>query len=142
MIFSLTSSLSHILDQVDITSAIFTTRSGVVTVLPGHEPLIAAVEPCVLEVTEMSGVTRRFAIGEGIAHIDPERVMILADTADDGSLIDPREIAERKAEIQKQIAELRTQHQHDRSVETMEGIINLETQFLRESALEMVAASK
>ncbi len=110
--------------------------------MPGHEPLIAAIEPCVLEVTETSGAIHRLAIGEGVAHIDPDRVMLLADSADDGSLINPEDIAKRKAEIQEQIAELRTKHQSDQSVETMEGIINLETQFLRESALEMLAASK
>lgn len=130
------------MDQVEIASATFTTRSGVVTILPGHEPLIAAIEPCVLEVTETSGAIHRLAIGEGVAHIDPDRVMLLADSADDGSLINPEDIAKRKAEIQEQIAELRTKHQSDQSVETMEGIINLETQFLRESALEMLAASK
>ena len=68
--------------------------------------------------------------------------MILADMADDGSNIDQSELAERKEKLAQKIAELKNQHANDGSVETMQGIIDLETQFLKESALEMLAIKK
>ena len=68
--------------------------------------------------------------------------MILADMANDGSNIDQVELTERKEKLAKKIAELKIQHANNGSVETMQGIIDLETQFLKESALEMLAIKK
>ena len=68
--------------------------------------------------------------------------MILADMANDGSNIDQTELANRKEKLSKEIAELKLRHANTGSVETMQGIIDLETQFLKESALEMLAIKK
>lgn len=142
MKFTLTSSSSRLVNGEKIRSATFTTRSGIITVLPHHEPLMTAVEPCILQVIDKNGTPLSYAIGQWVAHIEHDQLMILADMADDGSNIDQAELTERKEKLAKKIAELKIQHANDGSVETMQGIIDLETQFLKESALEMLAIKK
>ena len=103
---------------------------------------MTAVEPCILQVIDKDGNSLSYAIGQWVAHIEHDQLMILADMADDGSNIDQTELIERKERLAKEIAELKLQHANDGSVETMQWIIDLETQFLKESALEMLAIKK
>ena len=142
MKFTLTSSSSRLVDAQPIKSATFTTKSWIITVLPHHEALMTAVEPCLLSITDEHDNIASFALGQWIAHIEHDKLMILADMANDGSNIDQTELANRKEKLSKEIAELKLRHANDGSVETMQWIIDLETQFLKESALEMLAIKK
>ena len=72
--------------------------SGYFGVWAGHEPLISAISPGVLEYDEPGTGNRHYvAIGGGFAEIMPDRVTILADTAEKATEIDISE-AERMLE--------------------------------------------
>ena len=64
MKFTLTSSSSRLVNGEKIQSATFTTKSGIITVLPHHEALMTAVEPCVLQVIDKDGNSLSYAIGQ------------------------------------------------------------------------------
>jgi F-type H+-transporting ATPase subunit epsilon len=74
-------------------------RSGYLGVLPGHAPLIT--ELAVGEISyKTSGQTRRLAVAWGFAEVLPEKVTILAETAEKAEEIDVT-----RAEAAKQRAE-------------------------------------
>src|SRR6516162_10393847 len=76
-------------------------RSGYLGVLPGHAPLIT--ELAVGEISyKTSGQTRRLAVAWGFAEVLPEKVTILAETAEKAEEIDvPRaEAAKHRAEAE------------------------------------------
>ncbi|HKF22206.1 MAG TPA: F0F1 ATP synthase subunit epsilon [Candidatus Angelobacter sp.] len=74
-------------------------RSGYLDVLPGHAPLIT--ELAVGEISyKASGQIRRLAVAWGFAEVLPEKVTILAETAEKAEEIDVT-----RAEAAKQRAE-------------------------------------
>lgn len=64
---------------------------GYFGVLGGHEPLISAIKTGVLEYMDTTGTRHFVAVGGGFAEITPERVTILADTAERATDIDVTE---------------------------------------------------
>jgi F-type H+-transporting ATPase subunit epsilon len=74
-------------------------KSGYLGVLPGHAPLIT--ELAVGEITyKAAGQTKRLAVAWGFAEVLPEKVTILAETAEKAEEIDVG-----RAETAKQRAE-------------------------------------
>jgi F-type H+-transporting ATPase subunit epsilon len=61
---------------------------GYFGVMGGHEPLISAIKAGVLEYQDPAGNKHFVAIGGGFAEVTPDRVTILADTADKAPEID------------------------------------------------------
>jgi F-type H+-transporting ATPase subunit epsilon len=80
-------------------------KTGYLGVLPGHAPLIT--ELAVGEISYRTGnVTRRLAVAWGFAEVLPNKVTILAETAEKAEEIDTAraEAAKRKAETELQKA--------------------------------------
>ena len=76
-------------------------KSGYLGVLPGHAPLIT--ELAVGEITyKAAGQTRRLAVAWGFAEVLPEKVTILAETAEKAEEIDVAraETARQRAEAE------------------------------------------
>lgn len=62
--------------------------SGVLGILPNHAPLMSALKPGALEV-RMAGQEPRFiAVGGGFLEVQPDHVVVLADSAEHGHEID------------------------------------------------------
>ena len=62
--------------------------SGVLGILPNHAPLMSALKPGALEV-RMAGHEPRFiAVGGGFLEVQPDHVVVLADSAEHGHEID------------------------------------------------------
>jgi F-type H+-transporting ATPase subunit epsilon len=62
-------------------------RNGYLGVLPGHAPLITELAVGEIRYTK-AGVTERLAVAWGFAEVLPEKVTILAETAERASEID------------------------------------------------------
>src|SRR5271155_3077281 len=76
-------------------------KNGYLGILPGHAPLIT--EMAVGEITYRSGSeTHRLAVAWGFAEVLPNKVTILAETAEH-----PAEIDDKRAQEAKQRAEQR-----------------------------------
>lgn len=84
----------------DVVNIIARTTEGDVGVLPGHEPLMAALVPCVVEIITADGRSETLAVDGGFISVADGHVWILSRTAVMG-----QEVTLDKAE--KEVAELR-----------------------------------
>ena len=112
------------------------TGDGVITVLPDHEAMITALTPGVATIKH-DGIVSRFALGGGILEVNTTEVRILADMIDDGGH-DITEITARKLAAESQMQAFK---QGDATI-TMEQFVELEQQYLRDSAREQLANAR
>jgi F0F1-type ATP synthase epsilon subunit len=113
-----------------------TTEAGVITVLPGHEAMITSLKPGIATIT-CGGNSTKFALGGGILEVNARGVRILADMIDDGGH-DIGEITARKLAAESQMRDFK---EGNPSI-TMEQFIEIEQQYLRDSAREQLANSR
>ena len=71
----------------EVNSVVLPAWEGQLGVLPGREPLVAAMQPGQLRYS-IDGKDTYVAIGGGFAQIDPKKVVILAETAELAGQID------------------------------------------------------
>jgi len=113
-------------EEVDMVSA--PSVEGRVGILPRHEPLLTVLQPGELHYVK-NGVSMPYAISGGFMEVLPNRVTILADTAERADEIDETqaeqamrdrqstedlaraEIALRRATVRLQVAKLRRNRQ-------------------------------
>lgn len=72
----------RILMSVDAEQVVLMAAAGQMTVLPDHAPVVAALQPGVIDVTTGSRV-RRVYVGGGFAEIDADHLTVLAEKAFD-----------------------------------------------------------
>ncbi len=89
-------------DDVDMVSA--PAAEGRVGILPRHEAMLTILLPGEFHYTK-DGVNTPFAISGGFMEVLPDRVTVLADTAERGDEID-----EARAEESRRLAEQRMQN--------------------------------
>lgn len=77
---------------------------GELGILPSHAPLLTALKPGVI-VIRKDGQDELFAVGGGFADVRPNKVTVLADTAEHSEEID----LERAEEARRRAEELLTQ---------------------------------
>ena len=58
--------------------------SGVLGILPNHAPLMSALKPGTLEVRIAGQGPRFIAVGGGVIEVQPDHVVVLADSAEHG----------------------------------------------------------
>ncbi|MFZ3232005.1 MAG: ATP synthase F1 subunit epsilon [Patescibacteria group bacterium] len=133
MRFSLISITKKVL-EADVASVTLPTKTGYITVLPKHEPLVAALNPGVLSVT-VEGKVQSFAIGGGVLEIDGENVSVLADMVEAGASIDSDAAVQRKNEAARLLKEAR-----DAGSTDMESLIALEEEYMKEEARVKLAS--
>lgn len=68
----------------DVYEVVVPTASGVIGVLPGHEPLVTLAVPGVVEVRRERGAAdmELFAVNSGIVEVSANSVLILVDEAE------------------------------------------------------------
>lgn len=76
-----------VLDE-PVQSVIAPGSEGYFGVLAGHMPFIAALRPGIIEYSDGKTGTSHVAIGGGFAEVTPDRVTILADSAERAKEID------------------------------------------------------
>ncbi len=76
------------------------TKKGEITVLPNHIPLISTLQPGVIEIKTIDNKTETMAVSGGFIEVLPDKVVVLADTAEHASDINEAraEEARKKAE--------------------------------------------
>lgn len=98
--------LSAVVDEVTAPSV-----SGELGVLPGHLPLLAALQSGVVSYKER-GELKKCAVAAGFAEIGPNKLLILTDEFADRESLDPvvlrKQLAEIDAELMKLVSESTT----------------------------------
>lgn len=74
---------------------------GEVGIAPRHTPLLTAMKPGEMRVQTVDGEQLRFFVGGGILEVQPDRVVVLADTALRGEDADEAAAAEAKRAAEK-----------------------------------------
>ena len=83
------------------------TRMGEITVLPGHIPLISALEPGVIEIVRPDNKREVMSVSGGLIEVLKNKVVILADTAERAEEIDETRAEEARARAKKTIEKIR-----------------------------------
>lgn len=117
-----------------VTSVSVMTKSGEVTILDSHAPMIASIAPCVLYIKYMdeNNIEQRedFAVGSGVVEVNNSSVKIMANM-----LVDVEEIDLDQAELAKQRAlEMMKQYKDSKDRVDMEKFIEAEDALLRSIA--------
>ncbi|MEK4228356.1 F0F1 ATP synthase subunit epsilon [Solibacillus sp. FSL H8-0538] len=92
----------------EVTMVIAKTTSGEIGVLPGHIPMVAPLAIGAVKLKKEDGSTELAAVGGGFIEVRPEKISILAPSAEVASTID---LARAKAAVTR--AEERLQKKQD-----------------------------
>lgn len=104
------------------------TYVGMITVLPGHQPLVGLLVPGTMTIVA-SGETQTFAITTGFFEIVPgNRVRVLADTADNVDDLDIEAITKSKALVESSLKE---ENLNDYEIAYLEDVLSREVARLR-----------
>jgi len=94
-------------DDVDQINA--PTKDGRVGILPRHAPLLTILDVGELDIIKQ-GASTPFAISGGFMEVLPNRVTILADTAERADEIDEARAEEARRRAEEQIAQRKSDH--------------------------------
>lgn len=72
------------------------TKSGEITILPDHIPLISILKPGVIEVKRVDNVAEIMSVSGGFIEVLKDKVVILADTAERAEELDVARIEDAK----------------------------------------------
>ncbi len=74
--------------EFEATEIICPGEDGIFAVRKGHTPLLTTLVPGVLLIYDASGQEHYYAVGGGFAEVEPERVLVLADSCESGQDVD------------------------------------------------------
>jgi F-type H+-transporting ATPase subunit epsilon len=77
------------------------TSQGEITILPNHIPLVASLQPGVLEIVKADGEREVISTSGGFIEVLKNKVVILADTAERAEHIDVSRAEEARARAEK-----------------------------------------
>ncbi len=90
-----------------VTQVTAPTRQGEITVLPGHIPLVASLQPGVIEIVKSDGTQDIMSVSGGFIEVLKDKVVILADTAERAEEIDIDTVEEARRQAEKTKTEMR-----------------------------------
>ena len=90
--------ISESVDTVQVPGA-----NGELGILPGHTPLISAINTGVLSYTQ-GGETNRLHVGGGFVEVNSDRVTVLADVAERPEEIDANRARAARERYERQLA--------------------------------------
>jgi F-type H+-transporting ATPase subunit epsilon len=83
---------------------------GDMTILPGHSPLISTLRPGVIDVM-LGGARSRIYVRQAFAQVEPDRLTVLAEKAQDVAELTGAVIAEEVAAAEAELAQAKTDEQ-------------------------------
>jgi len=83
------------------------TKQGEITILPGHIPLVASLDPGVIELVKEDGIREIISVSGGFIEVLHKKVVILADTAERAEEIDEAKVEAARREAQKTMQDSR-----------------------------------
>jgi len=118
----------------EVTSVTVMTKSGEITLLDKHAPMIASIEPCVLytKYRDENNMEQRedFAVGSGVVEVNGSSVKVMADM-----LIDVEEVDLDQAKLAKERAlKMMDEFKNSKDRIDMEKFIEAEDMLLKSIA--------
>lgn len=134
MKLTLTSIKKVVLDIDNIDSINIPTKTWYITVLPNHEAIVSVVVPWVLAIKAWYN-NYNYALWWWILETDGKNISIIADMVEDWEWLNIEEIRAKKENARKLMEEYREEWK----MVDMDRYIELEMDFLKESAKEQLA---
>lgn len=100
---------ARLIEDASVSLASFPGAEGDFGVLPGHMPLITHLKPGVISYEE-GGMPRRIAISSGVVEVTPERVIVLAKTAEPSTDVDRERAASAKKDYESRLSAISRDH--------------------------------
>ncbi len=108
------------------------TRSGEITVLPDHIPLVSALVPGVIHVKRRNGEDEIISVSGGFLEVLKDKVVILADTAERAEELD----MSRAEEAHRRAAEIKEKARHGENINFAEVNAAIERELARTKAVK------
>lgn len=134
MKFTLISITRKVSESNNLEYASIPTKNGYITIYDNHEPLLSALAPWILTV-RCDWKTHSYAIWWWVLEMDWKALSIVADMVEDWEQLDIEEIRAKK----KEAKDLMEKYRSENPKIDMDYYIDLEMQFLKESAKEQLA---
>lgn len=93
---------------------VFRSVDGEQGILPGHETMVCALEPCEIRY-QTEGDWNYAAVGAGIVEVTADKVTLLADTAERPEDIDRHRAEEAKARAEERLHQRQSMQEYARS---------------------------
>jgi len=116
----------------NILQASIPTKSGEITVLPNHIPLVSIISPGVIEIKKENGELEIMAVSGGFVEVLQGKIVILADTAEIAEELDEARIKEVRARAE----ELKKNIKKEDNVDFADLSIRLEKELARDRAVQ------
>jgi len=116
----------------EITQITLPTRTGEITVLPNHIPLVASLMPGVIHLKKKNGDEEIMAISGGFLEVSKDKVVILADTAERAEELD----AARLETARQRAAEIKEKARQGEKVDFAEVNAAIERELARTKAVK------
>ena len=120
------------LSEAECSEVRLPTRSGRLTILPQHAPLLSEVVPGLLHVVLANGNEKVWALGGGILRIEDDNILIIADMIEEGMALSADELKDRKEAAKKRLTKMKSGEVQS----TMEELLEAENAFFKIGALE------
>ena len=91
----------------DIVQVSVPTKEGEITVLPGHIPLIASLNPGVIEIVKKDDTRNIMSVSGGFIEVSKDKVVILADTAERAEEIDESRVDAARKQAEDSVKNMR-----------------------------------
>ena len=91
----------------DIVQVTVPTKQGEITVLANHIPLVAGLQPGVIEILKSDNSREIMSLSGGFIEVFKNKVVILADTAERAEEIDIDKSEEARAQAEKSVKDIR-----------------------------------
>lgn len=83
------------------------TKEGEITVLPGHIPLVASLNPGVIEIVKEDSTRDIMSVSGGFIEVSKDKVVILADTAERAEEIDETRVDAARKQAEDSVKDMR-----------------------------------
>ena len=92
---------------MDILQVTVPTKDGEITVLPDHIPLVASLQPGIIEIVNQDGNRDVMSVSGGFIEVQKNKVVMLADTAERAEEIDEARVDEARKQAEETVKDIR-----------------------------------
>lgn len=92
----------------DVVQVTIPTKQGEITVLPNHIPLVASLQPGVVDIVKSDGKRDIISLSGGFIEVLKDKVVVLADTAERAEDLDLAKIDEARKKAEEAIKNMRS----------------------------------
>ena len=123
--FELVSPEDLLLSQ-DVQQVLVPGTEGNFTVMPGHAPMLSTMRPGVIDVTDEAGNEERIYVRGGVAEVNPNGLIVLAEEAVPLAELSPEMLAQQIRNAEEDVADATEDEKRRRAQESLDHLRDLQ----------------